>query len=707
MAVTPEQIQALANSLQITSGAFDDLLAGLVQVNNANQAAANSTLKNVNARTVEAELMQKRNEREQALITLFQTLGGSLTRGITGLGSFTSQLYASTNAFQAASLTLDTFGDIFKSMTKILSDALGPFQRLMGVGTALKNIADAGAEIVISAMKNRIEQARIITDTIQTVGKAGAIFGGSIGEFTESAKRSGINLQEFGKFIANSAKDFVGLGQTLSRSSVMVAELGRQVGNANQDLLVLKGSFGELASSAAEYIALQRLTGVDTRRETNRSAEAIANYIRQQNLLTELTGVSVADQRRQAEERRRIAAFNAAASKLDETSRQNLDTSLTLIGQQFGPQMATIARELFENIENGGQLINEESIRLMQMMPGMLDYVNTMLANISKPTVEFQQNLGKINRDYSPVLASLFADIERSGLLNLQASNVGPAFLRQLQDATVAYQQNKISLDEFDKKVQEAAQAAAKGKTDSGTTAVSQAVKTFNDQKNELDKLARQNLGTLSSIVSATGTIAQKLIAAENEVAKLVNLFANPQQGLFAAMKEFRDKMSEAVQGIFGVTPTSSAVQRPPPDEDQLLRRIRSLENDLVRQVSIQQTLVNQEGSAEVRNQMQVEIDRLRQELIEARYLLSQRRTPQRLPQAGYQEGGIATEPSTVGENNQPEAVIPLARGNIPLNINFEPMIRIMEQQREYLEEILRSTDNNADYLERIYHATA
>jgi DNA repair exonuclease SbcCD ATPase subunit len=73
----------------------------------------------------------------------------------------------------------------------------------------------------------------------------------------------------------------------------------------------------------------------------------------------------------------------------------------------------------------------------------------------------------------------------------------------------------------------------------------------------------------------------------------------------------------------------------------------------------------------------------------------------------GQQEGGIAAEPTIVGENNQPEAVIPLARGSIPLNINFDPMLRILEQQREYLEEILSATEDNSDYLERIYHATA
>lgn len=717
------EVQRLADSLEIlkntvvtANGPLGDLLQGLVLLNNANQAAANSTLKNVNARTVESELLQKRNEREQALVNLFQTLGSSFTRTINGLGSLTAQLYSSSNAFASAIISLDTFQTVFQAVTKIIQSSLSVFSFLRGAGNAFKNIADSGVDLAINALKNRIEQARIITDTFQTVGKAGAIFGGSLGEFTESAKNSKINLQEFGKFISVSVKDLAGLGQTMSKSSVMVADLGRSVGDANKDLLVLKGSFGDLASSAAEYIALQRLTGVDTRRDSARSAEAIANYIRQQNLLTELTGLSVADQRRQAEERRRIAAFNAAAAKLDDTSRTNLDTSLTLIGQQFGPQMASIARELFEN---NGQLLNEESIRLMQMMPNMLDYVNSMLENIRKPTVEFQQSLGKTNREYAPQLAAMFAELERSGLLNLQASSIGPQFLRQLQDATVAYQQNKISLEEFDKKVKEAAEAAAKGKKEAGdagtpTGSVASAIANQNAMKIALDKLAVDNLTQLPNILKATGNIAAALVKAESAVANFANALAGEgRQSVPDALNNFRDQLQRTLGVLFGIPgvapgstsgePFSLAPEGPDSDERRAIQRLIQFQLALTRSTaSLQGPGISEDAKSILQEEnirLGEEISRLRAEIDTIRE--RRRNDPQR------QEGGIATEPTTVGENNQPEAVIPLARGNIPLNINFGPMIAILEQQREYLEEILRSTDNNSDYLERIYHATA
>lgn len=706
--ISDEEIRAFANNLNLTSSGFNDLVSGLILVNNANQAAANSALKSVTARSVELELIQKRLDQERAYIQLWQTLGSSLTRSITGLGSFSAQLYASTNAFQAASLTLDTVGSIFKSLTQIIKDGLGPFEKLFGIGNALKNITDAGADIVLSAMKNRLEQARIITDTIQTVGKAGATFGGSIGELIESAGRSKINLQEFGKFIATSAKDLVGFGQSISRSSADIGRLGFQVGEANNDLLVLKGSFGELASSAAEYMTMQRLAGVNTRRESERSATAIAEYIRQQNMLTELTGLSVTDQRRQAEERRNIAAYNVEVSKLDKEARTNLDTTLSLIGQQAGPKIQAVAVELFSN---QGRLINQRSIQLMQTMPGMLEYLQSMLSNIRKPAAEFAVSLGRTVKESQPILRDLVQALSDAGFLQLSAGKIQNEVIQDQAEFAVYQQRSAENMENADKIIDDLLKRFAAGRTEEDTEAVANTIKTYNQQKQALDNLAKENLKTLSSIVSATGTIAQKLIEAEMQVSKFANMFITPGIGLVPKMQDFSKAMEKAIRAIFGLkTEESEAASRQSPEElsnEQLTRRIRAIEDALLRATTVQRTVANDMESFDLSNDMQKEINALRQELWEARKAMSQRpRTTQGSP-PGDQEGGIATEPTIVGENNQPEAVIPLARGNIPLNIDFNPMLRIMEQQREYLEEMASANNRNMDFLERIYHAVS
>ena len=67
--------------------------------------------------------------------------------------------------------------------------------------------------------------------------------------------------------------------------------------------------------------------------------------------------------------------------------------------------------------------------------------------------------------------------------------------------------------------------------------------------------------------------------------------------------------------------------------------------------------------------------------------------------------GGLVTSPSIVGENG-PEAVIPLARGSIPMNIDFAPLIRSLDKQAYLMEQVVRNTEDTRDLQRQILSAT-
>ncbi len=64
-------------------------------------------------------------------------------------------------------------------------------------------------------------------------------------------------------------------------------------------------------------------------------------------------------------------------------------------------------------------------------------------------------------------------------------------------------------------------------------------------------------------------------------------------------------------------------------------------------------------------------------------------------------DGGVTSGPTTVGENGS-EAVIPLRSGNVPLNIDWTPLVDIMRENVEVNREILDAMEDSVEVQEQI-----
>jgi hypothetical protein len=73
--------------------------------------------------------------------------------------------------------------------------------------------------------------------------------------------------------------------------------------------------------------------------------------------------------------------------------------------------------------------------------------------------------------------------------------------------------------------------------------------------------------------------------------------------------------------------------------------------------------------------------------------------------QPAFAEGGIATGPSLAGEAG-PEAVIPLAKGDVPLKIDWTPLVNIMHDQVSISNEIRTLLADTKNIQEDILEAT-
>lgn len=709
------QIAELANSLNLITPAARDLVESLVLMNNANQASANSTLKNVNVRNIENELLQRREERERALIGLFQNLGGSLTRAISGLGNFSTQLYSTASFFDSARVTFEAVSDILKTLIKISSDTASIFGRLgQNAGAVFSTIANSGVDLAINAMKNRIEQIKIISDTFQMVAKSGATFGGSLDVLMDAAKTSGINLQEFGKFVVGNMQNLTGYGTTISQSSQTMGRLTRQITDLDPALLVMKGSFGALAESAAEYFALQRQIGVNELSDSKESASRVKEYIRLQNELSEITGRSVAEQRRSEEQRRQVASYQLAASKLEGDQRNNLMALMSLF-DTMGPDMASSMQEYFAN---NGKMVNSQNITFATLNKEIFDMGVAMMQTINQPTEQFKKSMADVAAGFAPAIRGAQASLDQSGLLMLAGSRVGGDVVGMLGRTTAAMIPFLNNLENLPKIFDKLASEAAKSTAPPGSTIdkFKQSIELQNNLKIELDGLARENISALIPMINTVSKVATEIVRMEQGVSAVANAILSGQ-GVLPALRNFTGHLEATFIKLFGSgaagtvslpnVPTGGLSNPSVVDNPRLLAFLEQNQRATTQLTDfLTQARTRFEGAtpgSPEREQASRQIYNLEIELNLARYQLQRLEEEKR--RRNLQEGGIATEPTIVGENNQPEAVIPLARGAIPLNINLDPMIKILEQQREFLEEILSSTKNNSDYLERIYHA--
>ena len=75
------------------------------------------------------------------------------------------------------------------------------------------------------------------------------------------------------------------------------------------------------------------------------------------------------------------------------------------------------------------------------------------------------------------------------------------------------------------------------------------------------------------------------------------------------------------------------------------------------------------------------------------------------MPKSGAENGGVVSRPTVVGEDFQPEAVIPLAKGNVPLNIDWSPLVNLLEQQVAQNEEMSRALKDSRELQERLLYS--
>ena len=193
--------------------------------------------------------------------------------------------------------------------------ALGPLGK--GVSAAFSNIANFGAEYVVRALK----QSDDLFTTFQGLSKVGGAGEEGMKGVFDNMQKFGMTMNElpqFGALIAKNSEALAIMGGTVAEGTKKFATVASSIQQTG-----LQAEFERMGITVqeqnertADYLKLQTLTGMGAVKTQDQLNAGAADYIRQQDKLSRLTGKSADSLAKEAEARQSNERYAAVTLEL-------------------------------------------------------------------------------------------------------------------------------------------------------------------------------------------------------------------------------------------------------------------------------------------------------------------------------------------------------------------------------------------------------
>jgi len=188
-----------------------------------------------------------------------------------------------------------------------MSDFFGAFKQLPIVGE-VAGLFQKLAQI----QEENLKQYRKLTDN-------GINFGGSLQEVRKNALAMGLSMDEMAKTMKDNSSIFVGLGGNANDGAKAFVGITKALKDSKlgDQLLGMGMSFQQMAESTANYIKVSGGVAQSQKNDYKAVAEAAANYAKETDLLSRLTGQSREEMEKQMAEASKNAAWEAKLAQMD------------------------------------------------------------------------------------------------------------------------------------------------------------------------------------------------------------------------------------------------------------------------------------------------------------------------------------------------------------------------------------------------------
>lgn len=663
-----DQLRTLADSMKSTTGAFEDTIDQLVSVNKMDKTLGEEKKKEYQQLQ---KTIQKQKEQERAIENVSNAILGVIP-GLMNIGKAAGAvslgLYSAKDAFTSLTPTLEFASKTFQNLTTALGDLASGVSILgFSFGDAPKGLAkfvNTGVDFAVTLASQQLQFAQNVANSFASISASGIMFSGSVTEMANAASASGQTLNRMTEFVAKNNQVLSGLGGNLAQTATNLLLMGRNIGQNNQALLVSYGSYEALNDGIAQYVNLQRQLGyVDINNQTKLTQGATEYLIRQREL-TALTGKR-ADQLAAEEQRRRLEVdYALKQSRLSEAQQKNVEATMQIAGR-ISPAAEAYIKEYFAT---NGRVVSKEALTFQAMNQQVAKTLTDTLAGATTMDAsEFRKNTASILQQNAPALMAFAKSMEELASINRAAMN---PILTQQAEAAAGILSNMNLFKDATKLFAQAEKDAAAARapvTDDKTKGIADAIEKLVTNQRDLDRLAAESIPRMKVFVDAGYLVQKSVIELSDTTAEVISELS---KGAAADVQKLRIAVEKLLNTKFNDRSPNNTSASGPSVSDE-----------------------TNAGDPEAQSSVPNFNDPPRSSPGQTR---STTVPPSSMPQNAY--GGVANEPSIAGEDG-PEAIIPLAKGNVPLDIDWTPMVRA-------LYELIDRVEQGNDINERILKAS-
>lgn len=639
MADIDDKLDRLADSLDRFTATMLNLGgAGQSLATNLKNGAASLTNFSRTVKTandVERLAIDYERQRSEAMRSAARQVGqafGNLVKQTISLSSATMGAQgAFTSLAPAINLTVDTITKLAEAAATAGSAI--PF--IGGLGVAAAKTLKVGLDLANQVVQFQLNNAQRVADSFVNLSQQGTSFGGSINSMIASAAAANVSLETFAKTVNNNVQALVGMGGEAGRNAMLIATMGRRIGDTNDRLLAQYGSFDQLNQGIIDYISLQNAAGIDEIRRNQNLGKTVEDYLIRQREITALTGKRAEELKKEEEARRRQIAFASLLNDLGPEARENLREAFAQVGK-FGPEFQTYLQQYLISQRTG--IVSREMILLENFLGPAAGAVREIAGSINSSKDAFRTLSTDIITNAAPAARQAALGLETFGAL--AQAGYGSDIVKFLADAAGSL---NASFTAANSAAQQAKDLAKNQLVDltTATRGFADATRSLEQRRITLDQAALESMTNFQYLVDFGTMMQERMIAATRDMSAIVNALAN---GDMKKLQEAIDRFAYTVLRIR----IGGAMQPDAPGTSG--------------GIIIDESSIAAAGGAVLSG-----------------------------PESGY-------KPNLTMHGT--EAIIPLDQGNVPMEIDWTPMVRAIQVLTAKVEE---TNDINRRILDTSY----
>ena len=645
----PEELQRLLQAATqgqaAAGGAAQQAAAAL-------QSLARSTSGQTNASNLATQAANNLSQSQSAAAGAARQFGGMVDSTAKNMIGLMQSVYGADKAFTGVVPVLQTYSQFLQDSIKLIGGRFeGVGVQVGAFGFNVGRLLSGGAEVAARslalltlALQNSLEASQKVADSFIGLTKYGAMFGTSITQLQAEATKMGIPIQQFSKMVQSNIENITKFGLGTQNGARLLGGFANELFRADTALVAQYGSFEALSQATAEYMALQTQLGIDIRKNSVAQVEGAREYLFRQKELANITGKTADRLKAEEETRRNELAYASKLSRLGEDAKNNVQEGMAMAGKIFGERGSKFAQEYFAT---GGKVISKESLEFAALMPDAADTIAQFMATVDRGRDDYRKGNAAYlenNKDALEAQARL-----GENLAELTYATANPQ-LKAMSEVNSSILSNLTTIDGYTAIIKEIEADRAKlGKLRAPTEA-------------EGLQIQVRDLGTAFDAATTSFIVGTKKMQEINvEMDKFV-------------VGKMMPKMGEVV-GYLG---------------DMAVQQIKLIDTGITELIKMGKTASD---TIDAINSWAEKFGKSLPDI--AKPMMQQQNLPQQA------KGGVTSGPTIVGENG-PEAVIPLASGNVPMNINWKPLTDLLTENLTVNREILDAIEDSVEVQEQI-----